>query len=150
MALEVGDVVHNSIWLDGNETPEMRKHFEQEVEEAIEYFCYSNGMEHGPIKWVEKHPEDSDVPPVPDHIQGDRVRLLYAETTITHKRIQVKAPSFIAELEKDDLDTLRKITRRALPRDIIFDDKDIDAIIEELGPEAAMAAVRKHYEKRLH
>jgi len=149
MAIEIGDTVDNSIWLDGNETPEMRKQFERDVEDAIDYFCYVNGMEHGPVTWTEKHPEDADVPPVPDHIQGERVRLLFASTTIIGKRVQTSIGSFIGDLDKKDHELLRKITRRAMPN-VTLNDNDVDALIEELGPEAAMDAVRKHYKKRLH
>jgi len=150
MGLKVGETVGTSIWLDGNETPEKRAQYEEDVRAAIEYFCQQEGVVSGPIKWIEKHPEDSDVPPVPKHIQGERVRLLCAEAIVESLMIQTSKGSFIAELEKKDLELLRKITRRALPNGVNFNDKDIDAFIEEIGPEAAMAAVRKHYEKRLH
>jgi hypothetical protein len=159
MSLKKGDVVENSIWITGEEPPELRKQFEHDVEEAIDYFCYQNDMEHGPVIWTEKHPDDSDVPPVPDHIQGINVRLLVAETTITHKRVQTSIGSFVADLDKKDLELLRGIIRKAAVKQMRgyddnfgskITDEDCDQIIEELGPVAAMEAVRKNYKKRLH
>lgn len=151
--INIGEIVETGIWIDGTETVEQRKQFEEDVEEAIGYFCLQHGVVHGPVKWTEKHPEESDVPPVPDGIKGERVRLLWAQAVVESKRVMTSEGSFISDLDKKDLLLLRGITRRAFTKrfpGVTMYDKDIDAIIEELGPEAALAVVREHYKKSLH
>lgn len=146
--MRVGDIVHTSMWIDGRETPEIRKQYEEDVNEALTDICESNGFDIGPVTFIEKHPEDNDVPPVPDHINGDRIRLLYAEADVVSKKMLSSKGSFIADLDKKDLELLRNITRKGAG--VFLADAQCDEIIEELGPEAAMDAVRKNYKKTLH
>ena len=146
--LRIGEIIQTSIWLDGNETKEMRKQFEEEAQWILEYQCNLEGLSAGPIRCYEKHPEDSDVPPVPKHINGERIRLLQIEADIIQMKPITSKGSFIADLDIKDLKLLRKITRRSVK--VHLSDEDCDSIIEELGPEAAMDAVRRNYKKELH
>lgn len=146
--MRIGDIVHTAIWIDGRETPEVRAQYEQDVRESLVHLCDAHGFEIGLVTFTEKHPEDNDVPPVPDHINGERIRLLYAEADVVSKKVLSSKGSFIADLDKKDLELLRSITRKAGAA--FLTDAQCDEIIEEIGPEAAMDAVRKNYIKTLH
>ncbi|KKK55923.1 hypothetical protein LCGC14_3069700, partial [marine sediment metagenome] len=111
--MKLGDVVTNAIWVTGDESVGLRKRYEQDVTESIDTLCQGMGFIHGLVTFIEKHPESEDVPPVPDHIQGQRVRLLVAESTVVKKALEVIQESFVANLDKKDLAKLRSITRKA-------------------------------------
>lgn len=145
MKLRVGEVIESAIWITGNEPVEMRRQYEIDVTQAIDDLCDEHGLSHSPVKFIEKRPGDERVPPVPDHIQGDKVRLLIAEATVDYPDVCNSVGSFVANLEKKDLDTLRKITRREwakkYPVDVLSDEQ-CDDYIEELGPESALDTLR--------
>ena len=144
--MKTGDVVENAVWLTGDEPEWMRKQYEQDVSESIDQLCEEFGFSHSPPVFIEKHPEAEDVPPVPDHIQGQRVRLLIGEATVMEKMPETSVGSFVANLEQDDLDRLRTITRKAHAKHnhTLIGNSECDKIIEELGPEAAMATLTLH------
>ena len=144
--MKIGDVIESAIWLTGDESQEMRERYKRDVTEAIDYFCHENNFLHGPVTFIEKLPGTDRVPPVPDHVQGQRVRLLVAESTITAKAVVAPKGSFIANLDKHDLDRLRKITRRASMKVCmkILTDAECDEMIENLGPAAALDTLRYH------
>ena len=73
--MKIGDVYESAVWITGDESPELRRRYEADVTEALTEICDSFGFLHGPVTFTEKHPADDSVPPVPDHIQGQRVRL---------------------------------------------------------------------------
>jgi hypothetical protein len=141
-----GDVLENSIWLSGTETPEDRKRYEEDVQRSIAELADSHRVITGPVMWAEKRPGDDRVPRVPDHISGPDVRLLVAEAKV-FCRLPHIAGSFLLELDGPDLRRLREITRRAharySPRAPVLSDAECDAVIEELGPEAAREEVRR-------
>ncbi len=132
--MRIGDVIESSIWVNGEESPHQRALFEQDVIEALDYFCSENGFDHGLVTFTKKHPMDEDVPEVPDHIQGQKVMLLVAASTVTGKRIETSKGSFVAELEYKDLLTLRAIIRKKRN----LSDADCDALIEEIGPQIVL------------
>lgn len=143
--MRVGEVIESAIWITGNEPVEIRRQYECDVTQAIDDLCNEHGFSHGPVKFIEKRPGEERVPPVPDHIQGDMVRLLVAEAVIDYHNVCTSEGSFVANLEKKDLDSLRKITRRAWakkhPHDTLSDHQ-CDEYIEELGPDAALETLR--------
>ena len=132
------------MWITGDEPQMLRRQYERDVNNAIASLCQENGFEHGPVTFIEKRPGDDRVPDVPEHIQGSRVRLLVAETEIVGKRPLSSAGSFVANLEKKDLERLRAITRRkwAELHLVVLTDKQCDECIEELGTEAALDTLR--------
>ena len=143
--MKIGEIIESAIWLTGDESEETRKRYEQDVTEAIDYFCHKNEFTHGPVAFVEKLPGTDRVPAVPAHISGPRIRLLVAESTITAKAVITPQGSFIANLDKHDLDRLRKITRRAgMKTRRILSDAECDDIIEKLGPATALDTLRYH------
>lgn len=144
--MNVGDRIHNTMWVTGDESPQMRADYERQVREAIDYMCRENGVEHGDFK-VSEHRPDADLSEfigdtqVPDHIQGSKVRLLVIEAEVV-KSIEVG--SFVHNLERGDLMKLRKITRDAYARHFrrFPTQGEVDEIIESLGPDAAVEALR--------
>ena len=143
--MNIGDTIESAIWLNGEETLEQRQRFEHDVTQSIETVCRDEGLLHGPVRFIEKRPGQERVPEVPDHIQGQRVRLLVGEADIVAKRPEEKPGSFIANLDRMDLLRLRKLTREAHRKqnNTGLSDSDCDVIIEQYGPEAALATLRK-------
>lgn len=148
MALKVGEVIESAIWITGEESPELRKRYEDDVTLAIDDLCRDQAVIRGPIKWVEKLPGSDRVPEVPDHIQGQRVRLLVAEADIIDYAPLSSKGSFIANLDRKDLVRLRFITRRAAKRSLT--DAECDAMIEACGPEAAVETLRRNVGSSVH
>ena len=141
----IGDVIEHAIWVTGDESLELRNRFKDDVIKAIDDLCDEHRVNHGPVVWTEKRPGDDRVPVVPDHIQGQRVRLLVAETEVVAIRPLEKPVSFIANLDRIDLLRLRKITRKAHDKHLNgeLSDAECDRIIEDCGPEAALETLRQ-------
>jgi len=139
--VQIGETVHSAIWLDGCETDEMVSQYKADVEQAIADLCRDSGVIAGPVKFSYKYPHEDGVPEVPDHVQGLAVRMLVGEADVVGKAPELKMNSFLGDLEKKDLERLRVIVRRQSPG--LITDKECDAIIEEVGPDAAYDAVRR-------
>lgn len=146
--MRLGDVIEFAVWITGDEAPEIRQQYDQDIRQAISMVCSRNGFEHGPVTLIEKLPGAERVPEVPKHIQGSRVRLLVAEATVDGVAVRTSKGSFCANLDKKDLLRLRAITRRAWqqlhPQDVLSD-QQCDDYIEELGPETAIGIIRAQY-----
>lgn len=140
--MKVGDVIESAIWVTGDESQAMRKQYEQDVSQAIADLCTEEGFEHGPVAFIEKRPEEAGHP-VPDHVQGSRVRLLVAEAEVLSVSVLSSEGSFVANLDKKDLDRLRTITRRAAKK--VLTDAECDECIEQYGPETAIELIRAQY-----
>jgi len=141
--MKPGDTIEAAIWLDGRETVQQVERHRDEVMLAMLEQAQAVGVSLTPLRWVEKRPGDDRVPPVPEHIQGADVRLLVAEADVT---AMTAAPSnFLAELEPSDLRRLRAVTRsayhRRYPGQPQLTDRQCDTLINDLGPEAAIAAL---------
>lgn len=139
--MDVGDRLETAFWLTGAESAELLEHHQKEVTANALETLAAFGLLPGPIQWTELLPGVDRVPPVPDHIQGPAVRLLVATVVAVAKVPETKTRAFVGELEKRDLELLRMFTRRKAQREL--SDAECDDWIEQLGPEAAMAAVRK-------
>ena len=150
--MKVGDIIETAVWITGDENEGMRLRFEQQVSDHIDEICAYYNMIRGPIRWIEKRPGEPRVPPVPDHIQGQRVRLLVAEAPVTMEAPQQRPDSFVANLEPKDLKKLRGITKQSYSRHFparvkkygVLSDQDADEIIDALGPEAALDTLKTH------
>ena len=138
-------MIESAIWLTGEEGQEMRRMYESDVTAAIDDLCQEHNLIHGPIQFIEKKPGQDRVPEVPDHIQGINVRLLVAEAEVIASLPETSEGSFVANLEKIDLDRLRDITRQIHKRlnGTILTNSQCDEVIEELGPEAALSTLRQ-------
>lgn len=148
--MNLGDTIESAIWLSGTETESLLNQFRQDVILGIEQLCKQKGFEHTPIIFIEKNPGDERVPEVPHTINGPNIRLLVAEAEITHK---IQKCSFIANL---DLVDLKRLRIRARDIHAIYypgeklSNKSCDAVIEEIGPEAAVEELRRNVGKTLH
>lgn len=151
--MNIGDVIQAAIWIDGTETQEMRQAFERDVTAVVAEGQADHGVVVGPVIWSEKRPGDERVPPVPNHIQGPDVRLLVAEAEVIGLAPPGVGSFVVNELEPDDLERLRRITRRAYETMMTahghrgvdrLSDRQCDTIINDLGPEAAMHALRNN------
>lgn len=146
--MKIGDVVEYAIWADGRETPEVLAQFDIDIHIAMNRFAELHSVVLSPIAVVEKRPGEDRVPPVPPHVQGPNVRLIVAEAAVMAES-RIKANSFLADLDAVDLERLRAVTRRAcygLKPDGTrrpLTDVEVDRTIEELGPIAAVDAIRK-------
>ncbi|MDJ0896924.1 MAG: hypothetical protein QNJ92_17400 [Alphaproteobacteria bacterium] len=144
--MKIGDTIESAAWLTGEETAQDVEQHRTLVREAMDDLCQVQGFRHGPVRFHELKPGDERVPEVPDHIQGLDVRLLVGEAEVTAKRVKLERRPFIGELDRKDLERLRKITRRAhakaRPGETLTD-LEVDDIIEQLGPEAALDTLRQ-------
>jgi hypothetical protein len=143
--MKLGDILEAAIWITGDEAPEIRARYEGDVRVSITRACEQAGVIAGPVQWIEKRPEDDRVPEVPDHITGSRVRLLVAEAAVVAQAPMNPAGSFVANLDRIDLERLRALTRRQHAREMpgTLSDEQCDEIIEAIGPEAAIATLRR-------
>lgn len=142
--MKLGDLVENSIWITGDEPDSLLNRYKRDVTESIDELCEHKGFFHGDVTFYEKRPEDEDVPEVPDHIQGSKVRLLCAESPVIKKRPEKIESSFVHNLDKKDLARLRRLTRVASMKYYkrMISNSECDEIIEAIGPEAAIETMR--------
>ena len=142
--MKLGDDIENAIWMTGDEPEGMKERYKKEISDTFDVLCATEGFEHGPIRVLELRPGDNRCPEVPDHIQGSKVRLLVVEATLVRQLVTETKGSFINELERKDLMKLRKITRDRGVKDLgrIISNAECDEVIEELGPDAALATLR--------
>lgn len=141
------------IWLDGRETPEQRRQYEQDVNTVLLDTARQKYVL-GPLSWTEKRPGEPRVPPVPPHIDGPDVRLLLVEAVVLAERLSTRTPvGFVHDLEPGDLALLRRVTRRryeaAYPGRTVTD-RQCDTLINDLGPAAATDTLRGLRRSDLH
>ena len=142
--MKLGEVIINSIWMTGDEPEGMKERYKKDILESFDILCRQEGFVHGPITMYEKRPGDGIVP-VPDHIQGSKVRLLILEATLVDKLVVQSEPtSFVSNLDRADLVKLRKITRDTAAKEFkrIISNEECDELIEELGPDVALDTLR--------
>ncbi len=142
--MNIGDRLETSIWIDGTETPAQRKQFQNDVSDTIAANQDFHRVIVGPVMWEEKHPGDEQVPSVPAHISGPDVRLLIGRAyVLDHMPVE---SLFLSELEPSDLNRLRRLTRKAharmYPHYGRLTDRQCDTLVNDLGPEAALDALR--------
>jgi len=142
--MRIGDIVGVALWITGEESHELRRNIEMDLSLEIENAC--GPWLCGPIIFTEKKPGEDRVPPVPNHIHGNAIKLLVAEANIIAPKPVTSTGSFTANLEIKDLVRLRQITRNLIHRTqgIVLSDAECDEIIDNLGPEVALDSLRKH------
>lgn len=144
----VGLPVEVSAWLTGRETADQIEQFRRDCVAELGKWALEIGVLMGPATFTEKLPGEGRVPPVPAHVHGPAVRLLVCEARVAEilKAQVIKASGFVHDLDRRDLDRLRKITRRAYqkhnPGQPSLNDAECDEIIERIGPESAIKTLR--------
>lgn len=145
---QVGQLIEVAIWLNGQETEEdLRRWVEETIPSTFKAAEARDRIVLGSVRYTEKLPGQDRVPPVPRHISGPNVRLLVAEAVVLGKTKPVIEVGFIGDLTDEDLQRLRRLTRRAHQRahpDFPpLTDAQCDAVINMMGPQAAVATLRK-------
>lgn len=151
--VKIGDTIESAAWLTGEETPEDLADYRDRVREAMDELCSMKGFVRGDARFSELPIGDERVPEVPDHIQGPDVRLLVGEAELIAVAPQINRRAFVGDLEPRDLSRLRQITREAWAKSNpghVLSDVEVDDIIEETGPEAALDALRKSVQGHPH
>jgi hypothetical protein len=153
--VSIGMPIEVAVWLTGRETGQQLDAWKKDCRKEIGRFGLENGVIMSEPAFVEKLPGQARVPQVPDHISGPGVRLLVCEATViaSLKADIVKATGFVHDLDKRDLERLRQITRAAhqkhQPLERILTDAECDAVIEEIGPQSAMATLREGVDRKV-
>jgi len=146
--MKTGDIIEFAVWLTGQETMEDLVDFSTDTKSAMESFAKENNLILDSGTAITKYPGDDRVPEVPDHISGPDVRLLVLEARVLMLKIDVSVSRFVDDLEPDDLNRLRKISRdayaRLYPKCALLTDAQCNTVINDLGPEAASDALRGH------
>lgn len=141
MTTQPGEVFETAIWMTGEEAPELKERFIEDVRAYLAEVAERDGVVIGPLVMCEKSPGDDRVPPVPDTIQGPAVKLLVGEATVVAVHPAIAPWSFVLDLDKKDLHRLREITRQAAPGPL--SDEECDEIIDEIGVETAVRTLRE-------
>ena len=150
--MKIGTVLEAAVWVTGEESPEMLDRFSKDLLRAVDRKCEMEGVLHGPLRMIFKHPSEDRVPAVPDHVQGICVRFLIGEADVVGYKPITSEGSFIANLDKKDLVRLRVITRQAAKKhlgDGHLTDQQCDEVIEELGPGAALDTLKDGVDRGL-
>lgn len=146
--LKVGEMLETAVWADGKETEEQMQQFKHDLQEQLNYFAEQEEVIISPLVVTEKKPGEERVPDVPDDIQGPNVRLIVGEARVLapKPKFKTRVTRFIDDLEEDDLNLLRQITRRAYkkhhPKHPELTDFQCDQVIESLGPDTALDTLR--------
>jgi hypothetical protein len=150
--MKPGELVEFAIWLSGEETEDQLNNFRTSVvPHMIKQTEEQYDIKLGKPVFTVKRPGEDRVPKVPPHIKGIDVRLMLVEA-ITYEREEtapkgkvLRDGSFLADLTEDDLKKLRTITNRAYFKQhgLRLNDKQCDMVIDYLGPDAAVAALRE-------
>ncbi len=150
--MNIGQVLELSVWLTGEESVAMIERYKTDLCDGFRETCETRNVRTSPIIFTEKKPGEDRVPPVPKHISGANVRLLLGEAMIVEIIEPLKVNSFLGDLDKVDLERLRRMTQAtARQYGAELSDMEADVIIEGLGPEAAYAAVKQAVDsKSLH
>lgn len=151
--MHAGDRLELAIWLTGQEPEHQIEHWKTIVcRKFFDDAAQQYNLEAGPPEFTIKQVGDDRVPVPPDHVFGPDVRLLIAEAKLAPGRpVILKETGFVADLAKDDLAKLRKLTRRAHAKRVPGDrlsDRNCDQIIEALGPDVAVKTLRDNRDGR--
>jgi predicted RecB family endonuclease len=139
---KVGDVRECAFWLGGKETPEVIAQYHHDVVEVFARTERHEMIRFGPIDSYELALGDERVPPCPPHIlqaaeSRDDVKLLVHEATVVEVNVLVRESLLTNELEPEDLERLRAITR-ARAGNLKMSNEEADKIINEVGPRTAL------------
>jgi hypothetical protein len=129
--MRIGDVIPAALWYN-NDNPKEKTDAERGITEVINGIAAEEEVKIGPFHWDDVDPLSPRVPEPPKHYQGDARCLIGEVVVIGH----MKDPSkdFASDLEEDDLQRLRAITREKMGP---LTDDECDDQINEWGPEVA-------------
>ena len=138
--MQVGDLIESAIWVTGEESEKMLRDHEKHITSVIDDMCAQEDCIRGPLTFHKLKPGEERTPEVPDHIQGQKVRLLVAVATVVGSVVPTSQGSFIGNLDRNDLVLLRFLTRKNAPHSLT--DEECDDVIEECGVVAALETIK--------
>jgi hypothetical protein len=142
----IGHAFEAALWFNADRTSE-RPDARRGVTAAIKRMADANGAVFGPIAWEILAPGDERVPEPPPHFSG-RPRLMVGYAEIVALAVRPMQSRFTDDLEPRDLQRLRAATQEAYirrnPKAPALDDDQLDAIVNEVGPGAAVRQLRMH------
>ncbi|HYF53319.1 MAG TPA: hypothetical protein VEA41_03585 [Salinarimonas sp.] len=171
MTLRYGDHLTLSIWLAGDETPEMLRQFmAEDAKQGLTLRADKERVKIGEPSFEAKLPGADRVPPVPKWLE-DKIAtigrkpvvlslvegkepvtypapvLLVAEAMVIGQKPSVAKRGFLADLGPEDLKRLRRRTREIWDSSGVgyrtLTDQECDKLIDEHGPDAAAEAVMR-------
>lgn len=151
--MQSGDVLETAIWMNGEETEELKDRFLNEVRANLAEMAEDEDIIIGPVIMSELKPGDDRVPPVPDGVHGPDVKLLVAQAMVVGEAFQSEG-AFVADLEPRDLERLRRILRRVHqsynPGKPELSQEKCDEYINQNGPDAALESLREQVGVSIH
>ncbi len=140
-----GDRLEAALWYNPLHPQEIAS-AKDGIRKAVQSIAEQYQLIVGPVEWTDFAPGDARIPDPPPHMPRG-VRLMLGEAEVL---AQIEAPAapkpFVDDLERVDLVRLRTITRDAYARNYpdapALTDAQCDEVIEQIGPESAMRAVR--------
>lgn len=146
--MKTGDIIEFAVWLTGQETMEDLISISEDMKQVRESWAKKHNLIFDSGTAVTRYPGDDRVPAVPSHISGPAVRLLIVEARILMFNPDRSVSRFVDDLEPDDLNRLRKISRDAYAKLYskrpFLTDAQCNTVINDLGPDAAADALRGH------
>lgn len=153
--MKPGQIAETGIWITGEETEEeLRKWKMETIEDIFDVAQFESGTVFGEIEFETLDPSNERCPSVPSHIHGAHVQMLVAFAPVLRYQAGALPPmTFVQDLEKDDLELLRKIARKAWMRDNPghrLTDYECDSVIEKIGPKTAMKVLKEAVDNGLN
>ena len=146
----LGATLNAAVWYDAD-AEKQRTTAEQMCRHAMHRAMEEYRVILGPLRWADKAPGEEGVP-VPVIEDRDtalgRPLLLVCEADVVAMKPQIVLAlgGFVNELDANDLARLRKATRdahrKANPGAPALTDMECDAVINEIGPRAAMRTLQ--------
>jgi len=150
---KVGDVMEVSLWFNFEKPGEAEK-AKEGIYKAFILTEEKHGVRLGPVDFEVLAPGDERVPEPPGHF-GGTPKLMLGFAIVEKLVYQTIGGNhgFTQDLEPDDLETLRALTRKAhkqhKPLAVPLTDEQADTVINEVGPETAMKSLDSGTDERI-
>ena len=149
--MKQGQELEHAVWYDANVDRNPVKSVGESIRDVVKEIASNHRLSIGPVKFRILKPDDERVPPVPRWLEvksGAVPRLLVATAIVKKTNVKRKTePSLVNDLEPDDLELMRAITRRKFaeffPYAPEFQDFECDTMINALGVDVVMDEIRR-------
>lgn len=142
--LKIGDILPAALWYNPWQ-PQDYDRAKEGITETLGLVAENDGVTISPVTFEVLEWNDDRLPEPPKWAHNG-VKCLLGEAVITGYVSDIKVTSFLADLDKKDLERLRDIQRRVhrkyYPGEVLTD-AQCDSLIEQIGPEAAFDAVKR-------
>lgn len=149
--MKKGQVLEHAVWYNEDSERNPVKNVGPTIRDVLKEIADNYNLQIGKVSFKILHPHDERVPEVPKwlaHIEGVVPRLLVATAQVKKTHVRRKTvPDLVHDLEPDDLELMRAITRRKFaeffPYAPTFEDYECDTMINALGMEVVMDELKK-------